>query len=134
MESTLASGNSSLESRKILLEAVEAARDAKGQNLTVFNVRGLYELADYLLIVTARSDRQSLGISHRIIDRLQQLGVKPESIEGTERGHWVLIDLGDVIVHVFYEPIREYYDIEGLWAHAKRSDLDETADPNTLVA
>lgn len=98
---------------------VDAALDVKGRDVTVLNVNGSFDLADYFVLVSGRSDRQVQGICNRVIEEMRELGIKPISVEGFDRGHWVLIDFGDVILHVFYEPLREHYDIEGLWARAK---------------
>lgn len=109
---------------QISLELVErisdAACEAKGRDLLVLDVSKLFSEAQYFVIVSGRSDRQVQGITNRIIDTLEEDKVSPISIEGLEEGQWTLVDFGEVIVHVFYEPVRDHYDLEGLWAKAPR--------------
>jgi ribosome-associated protein len=77
------------------------------------------------VICTGRSDRQVQGIAQAVDERLRQDGQRAGAIEGMTRGQWVLMDYTDVIVHVFYKPVREFYDLERLWAHAPRVQLPE---------
>ncbi len=60
-------------------------------------------------------------------------GVKPFAVEGTQRGHWVLMDFSDVIVHIFYEPVRQFYDLDGLWGHAPHGEAAWTPTPNLIA-
>ena len=62
--------------------------------------------------------------------RLREEGVKALGIEGEQEGHWVLMDYGDVVIHIFYQPVREFYDLEGLWTEAPRVDFDEKKNKN----
>jgi ribosome-associated protein len=107
-------------------EIVEACGDAKGQDITVLDVSSIFDLASYFVVVSGRSDRQVQGIVNRVDERLSQSGVHPISREGYEEGHWALVDYGDVVMHVFYEPVREHYDIEGLWSRARKIDLQKS--------
>ena len=88
----------------------------------------MFDLSDYFIIASGRSDRQVQGISNKVLDAIQKLGLEVVSIEGMEEGQWVLIDLGDIVVHVFYEATREYYDFDSLWARAERIKLGNTPD------
>jgi ribosome-associated protein len=65
------------------------------------------------------------SIAQGLEENAAEEGIKPFAIEGTQRGHWVLMDFSDVIVHVFYQPVREFYDLDGLWGHAPRARLPE---------
>jgi len=102
-----------------------AALEKKACNLVVMEVRDHTSIADYFIICSGRSDRQVQAIAQGIEQNLHQAGVAPFSIEGANRGHWVLMDFSDVIVHIFYEPVRVFYDLDGLWAHAPRIELPE---------
>jgi len=102
---------------------VNACADAKGKDITVLDVAEVFNLSDHFIIVSGRSDRQVQGISNKIIETLSNLGAKPLSVEGLDDAHWVLLDFDDVIVHVFYEPVRKHYDLENLWMKARRLDL-----------
>ena len=85
----------------------------------------LTSIADYLVICTGRSDRQVQAIAQAIDAHLRAHGHRPAAIEGMSRGQWVLMDFTDVIVHVFYKPVREFYDLERLWEHAPHVQLPE---------
>ena len=85
----------------------------------------LTSLADYFLVCTGRSDTQVQAITQGIEENLSRAGVRALSLEGYARGQWVVLDYGDVVVHVFYEPVREFYDLDRLWARAPRVALPE---------
>jgi ribosome-associated protein len=91
----------------------------------VMKVRELTSIADYFIICSGRSDRQVQSIAQGIDENLSAAGLAPLSVEGANRGHWVLMDFSDVIVHIFYEPVREFYDLDGLWGDAPRIELPE---------
>ena len=109
-----------LSSKEIAYEIVEACQESKGKDVTAIDVTKEFGLSDYFIVVSARSDRQVQGIANRILESLDYYGHSPVTLEGMEKGHWVLMDWGDVVVHVFYEPLRAHYDIEGLWMNAPR--------------
>jgi ribosome-associated protein len=88
-------------------------------------VRDLTSIADYFIICSGRSDRQVQSIAQGIEENVAKFGVRPLSVEGLTRGQWVLMDFSDVIVHIFYQPVREFYDLERLWGHAPRVELPE---------
>lgn len=107
----------------LVTQIINACADAKGKETVVLDVAKIFDLADYFIVVSGRSDRQVQGIANKVITTLAEHGMHPSSIEGLEEAQWVLLDYGDVILHVFYEQTREYYDIEGLWAQAPRLDI-----------
>ena len=115
-----------LTSKELAKQIIEACKDAKGQEISVLDVSTVFGLSDYFIIVSGRSDRQSRGISNRILNDLKDAGVSPGAVEGYDDGQWILMDYGDVIVHVFYGPTREYYDLESLWLKAERISLPIT--------
>jgi ribosome-associated protein len=104
---------------------VSSALEKKACDLILMEVRELSSIADYFIICSGRSDRQVQSIAQGIDENLHQAGISPLSIEGMNRGHWVLMDFADVIVHIFYQPVREFYDLDGLWGHAPRVALPE---------
>lgn len=104
---------------------INACADAKGKDISVLNVSKIFGIADFFVIVSGRSDRQVQGITNRVMEALEQSGVTPVAIEGFEDGQWVLVDYGDVVVHVFYEPLRERYDLEGLWSSATKLQIEK---------
>lgn len=101
------------------------ALEKKARDLVVMDVRDVTSIADYFIICSGSSDRQVQSIAQGIDENLSAVGHRPLSVEGVHRGHWVLMDFSDVIVHIFYEPVREFYDLEGLWSHAPRVELPE---------
>jgi ribosome-associated protein len=109
---------------KVLL-LTRFALEKKARDLVVLEVRELTSIADYFIICSGSSDRQVQSIAQGIEENLSEAGHSPLSVEGTNRGHWVLMDFSDVIVHIFYEPVREFYDLDGLWGHAPRVELPE---------
>jgi ribosome-associated protein len=110
--------------QKVLLLA-RAALDKKACDLVVLDVREHTSIADYFIVCSGRSDRQVQSVAQGLEENAAEEGIKPFAIEGTQRGHWVLMDFSDVIVHVFYQPVREFYDLDGLWGHAPRARLPE---------
>ena len=99
---------------------VKAALGRKALGLVVLDVRDLTSVADAFIICSGRSNRQVTAIAEFIQTELKKAGIKPLSIEGKKEGLWVLLDYGHVIIHVFYESMRNFYDLEGLWVDAKR--------------
>lgn len=107
------------------LDCVRFALDKKAYDLVLLEVGELTSLADYFLICTGRSDTQVQAIAQNIEQCMAKEGRRPIAVEGMSLGQWVVIDYGDVVVHVFYEPQRAFYDLERLWAKAPRVDLPE---------
>lgn len=107
--------------------AVDYALEKKALDLKLLDVRGLSSLTDFLLLASGRSDRQVQAIADNIrteFKHRQQL--LPLAVEGMEQGLWVLLDYGDVMIHVFQPRIREFYDLEGLWSEAPELPLEGT--------
>ncbi|MCX8072914.1 MAG: ribosome silencing factor [Candidatus Binatia bacterium] len=115
-----------MSARDSALICARAALDKKAYDLVLLEVRSLTSLADYFLICSGRSDTQVQAISQAIEEAMYRAGRKPLSIEGYRHGHWVVQDFGDVVVHIFFEPVRDFYDLERLWAKAPRVPLPET--------
>lgn len=107
------------------LECTRAALDRKAYDLVVLETGRLSSIADYFVICSGRSDTQVQAIAEGVQSHLAAGGVRPLSVEGLPHGQWVLMDYGDVVVHVFYVPVREFYDLERLWARAPRVELPE---------
>jgi ribosome-associated protein len=105
------------------MRAAEIAADKKAERLAVLDVRSLTSYTDYFLICHGRSDRQVQAIAEAIQVQLKAEGVRPVAVEGIETAQWVLMDYETFVVHVFYEPVRAYYDLDGLWADATRLKL-----------
>jgi ribosome-associated protein len=97
----------------------EAALDRKAENLVALDMRTVTPFADVFLIATGNSNRHVRSIADAIQQAMLALGEKPLGVEGYQDGRWVLLDLGDVIVHIFQAEVREHYDLERLWSEAQ---------------
>lgn len=111
--------------RETALLCVRYALDKKAYDLLLLDVGQHTSLGDYFLICTGRSDTQVQAIAQSIQENLAQLGRRPRTVEGLSSGQWALLDYGDVVVHVFLESVREFYDLERLWARATPVQLPE---------
>ena len=116
---------STADARETALLCVRFALEKKAYDLVLMEVGAFTSLADYFVLCTGRSDTQVQAIAQGIEQSLKRLGIRLHAIEGYSRGQWVLMDFGDVVVHIFYEPVREFYDLERLWVRAPRVTLPE---------
>jgi len=105
-----------------------AALDKKAVGLEILDVAGKVDYADYLVVMTGRSDRHAQALAQGIEQALKDRGIRPVAIEGFPHGAWVLMDFGDVVVHVFQSEARQLYDIEGLWLDARRLPVPSAVD------
>jgi ribosome-associated protein len=108
---------------------VRAAISKKAQNPVILKLSKISAMADYFLIVGGRSARQVRAIAEGIIEEGKVHGFSAQSTEGLPQGSWALLDYGDVVVHVFLNKVREFYDLEGLWSEAPREKI-----PDDLLA
>jgi ribosome-associated protein len=108
-----------------MLAAVAAALDRKAYDLVVLDTASLTSVADYFVICSGRSDTQVQAIGDAVEHGCREQGMRLLAVEGREHGRWVLLDYGDIVIHVFYTPVREFYDLERLWVRAPRVDLPE---------
>ena len=106
----------SINGKERVLLCVNASLQRKAKDLIILNVKEYSSIADYFIICSGTSDRQVQAIAASIHENLKEYGILPLGIEGERIGKWVLMDYEDVIIHIFYEPIREFYDIERLWS------------------
>ena len=102
-------------SEEILAAVLKSVDDDKAEDIVQIDLRGRSDVADYMVICSGRSSRQVAAISEKLVDRLKQDFRISSKIEGKETGDWVLIDTGDVIVHVFRPEVREFYQLEKMW-------------------
>lgn len=99
---------------------VNAVLARKAIQVVILDVHELTSVADVFIICSGRSNRQVTAMADFIQQDLKKNGKKPLNVEGKKEGHWVLMDYGDVIIHIFYESLRKFYDLEGLWIDARR--------------
>jgi ribosome-associated protein len=110
------------------MRALELALDKKAVEPVLLDVRELCSYCNYQLVLSGRSERQVEAIADAIAIGMKAAGVRPLGTEGAKGGAWSLIDFGDLLVHVFHHPVREHYDLEGLWIDAPRVPLEIPAD------
>ena len=91
----------------------------------LFEVATLTSITDYFLIASGTSSRQIQAIAQHLQRRMKEEGFTIYGIEGEKDGHWILLDYNDVVIHLFYQPIREFYDLEGLWVEAPRIGIEK---------
>jgi ribosome-associated protein len=99
--------------------AVEAAEEKKAYDITVLNIGSVSVVADYFVILNGRSSTHTQSIAEEIEDKLEAEGVRPYRKEGFREGRWILLDYGDVVIHVFQESERRFYNLERLWGDAQ---------------
>ena len=104
-----------------------AIDDLKGRDVTTLDVTSLTDITDTMVIATGTSNRHVKSLVDEVVTQAKQAGVKPLGLEGADTGEWVLIDLGDVIVHVMRAESREYYDLERLWTAPAKELADDSA-------
>jgi ribosome-associated protein len=122
------------DSRTRALRGVNAALEKKAKDLVILNVKEISDFADYFIICSGTSDRQVRAIAAAIQENLKTANILPLGIEGEAAGQWVLMDYDDVIIHIFLDPIRNFYDLERLWSEAPRMDVpDETVTLKALT-
>ncbi len=109
----------SLQPEAVMSLVMDAAEDKKAMNLVALNLEGLSMVTDYYVICHGNSETQVQAIATEIRKRADEKGVTVRGIEGVNTARWVLVDLGDVVAHVFHREDREYYNIERLWSDAK---------------
>jgi len=114
-----------MDSLKKALAAAEAALDKKAYDLVVLQVEHLNSIADYFIIATGRSDVQVQAIARGIGERMSLEDEHPIAIEGFNHGHWVALDYIDVVVHIFFEPVRDFYRLENNWTDGHEVILPE---------
>lgn len=107
--------------------------DKKAHDVQVLHVAPLTSVADYLVIGSAESDRQTRAIADHIDSMLSRSGERPLSIEGTTSGQWVLLDFGDVVAHIFRQDVRAHYALERLWHDAKQVKIPDEAPTPTAA-
>lgn len=107
-----------MNSKELVLLAANACDDKKAENIVVLDMQQVSLIADYFLICHGNSERQVQSISREIKDQAEEKGIEVKRMEGFDQGRWVLVDLDDVVCHIFHREEREYYNLERLWGDA----------------
>lgn len=114
-----------------LVNAIEGALDElKAKDVVRIDVRELTGVTDYMLIASGNSNRQVSALADNVIEKSKELGVRPLGVEGKDSGEWVLVDLGDIVVHIMQPETRQFYDLERLWqsAESRRTQQQQSAE------
>lgn len=101
--------------RSVKSVVLDALDDMKALEVKVLDVRGLTDIADYMVIASGTSDRHVRSVAQRVVEKTKEAGFRPHGVEGLQDGDWVLIDLHEYIVHVMLPRVREFYGLEKLW-------------------
>lgn len=101
--------------RKLQRLVVDALEDVKAQEIEVFNTTSLTELFDRVVVATGTSNRQTRALASSVVEKVKGAGGEVISVEGAEAGEWVLVDLGDIVVHIMQPAARAYYALEEIW-------------------
>ncbi len=115
-----------MQAKEVLSATIEALENLKAFNIETFEVGELTSITDYMIIASGRSNRQVNAIAENVVTEMKQLGLQPVGVEGQSSGDWVLVDLGDVIVHVMHPETRDYYQLEKLWGAESIETSTET--------
>ncbi len=99
--------------KKLVIDALE---DMKGSDIKVLDVREKTSVADYMIVASGTSSRQVKSLADNVVEKSKAAGVRPVGVEGEQSSEWVLVDLGDVVVHVMQPQTRDFYNLEKLWA------------------
>ncbi|MEZ0329311.1 MAG: ribosome silencing factor [Dissulfuribacterales bacterium] len=119
------------DSSEIAMFFADRAAYNKAEDVVVIDVRNQADFTDFFVVCHARSTRHVAGITEELEQEAAKLGIRPRNIEGMQETRWVLMDFGDVIVNIFYEPLRSFYDLEGLWNKSPKMSIASYAGRET---
>ncbi|NBQ69682.1 MAG: ribosome silencing factor [Nitrosomonadaceae bacterium] len=105
-----------MNSEKLVPVIVDALEEIKAHDIDVINVSKITSMFGYIIIASADSSRQTKALAHNVQEKVKAAGGKVYSMEGEQTGEWLLVDLGDVIVHIMLPAVREYYNLKALWS------------------
>ncbi len=115
--------SSSVDALELAKAAIQAAINQKALDVCGLDIRGLSDVADYFVIASGTSERHISGIADKIESELKSIGEEPISVSGYRTSDWVILDYGNIVVHVLYEPARQFYNLDGLWKDAQKVPL-----------
>ena len=130
-------GNTTLSSKDVALQTASIANDKKAENITIFKIGDLTSIADYFVVCSGSNERQIRAIADEIKKEMKMQGVNILGMEGNTDLKWVLIDLADVVVHIFDKTTRSFYDFDLLWGDAPKlpcefKELTDGDDENDI--
>lgn len=116
------------EINKNLSLVIETADDKKAADIEAIEVSEITSIADFFVICSGNNERQTIAIADAIDDKMHANGYELKSKEGHRSGRWILLDFGDIIVHIFHKEEREFYNLERLWVDGKKLDIENHID------
>ncbi|MBO8156013.1 MAG: ribosome silencing factor [Bacillaceae bacterium] len=114
-----------MNSKELVLLAANACDDKRAENIVVLDMKHVSLIADYFLICHGNSERQVQSIAREIKDQAEEKGIDVKRMEGFDHARWVLVDLDDVVCHIFHKDEREYYNLERLWGDAREVPVED---------
>lgn len=114
-----------MQTKELLKEIKSVLDERKGQNITVLDVIGKTSVTDYMMIVTSTSERHAKALADYVLESVKKRGLNPLGVEGKQGSDWVLLDLGDIILHVMTAQAREFYQLEKLWSVERAEESAE---------
>jgi ribosome-associated protein len=111
--------------KELLTLAAKAADDKKAEDIVVLNMKGISAVADYFLICHGNSDKQVQAIAREMKEKAHEFGFDIKRMEGFDEARWILVDMGDVVAHIFHKEERDYYNLERLWGDAPTEEMTE---------
>ncbi|WP_042345774.1 ribosome silencing factor [Bacillus massiliigorillae] len=114
-----------LNEKELLVTVAKAADDKRAEDIMVLDMHGISSVADYFVICHGNSDKQVQAIAREMKEKAEENGVEVKRIEGMDEAKWVLVDLGDVVAHVFHRDERSYYNLERLWGDAPLFPIEQ---------
>ena len=124
MPSNTAKKQKTSNSLELVKHAAQIALDTKALDVVLLDLRGVTDMTDFFLIASGTSDTHARAIGEHIMEEMKKAGFRANHVEGLEKGRWVLVDFVDFVVHVFHPTLRNFYQLERLWADAKEVPLD----------
>ncbi|CAM3943641.1 ribosome silencing factor [Lederbergia lenta] len=112
-----------METKELLKTVVKAADDKRAEDIVVLNMEGISLIADYFIICHGNSDKQVQAIAREMRDAAQEAEIEVKKLEGFDEAKWILVDMGDIIAHIFHRDERSYYNLERLWGDAPFEDV-----------
>jgi ribosome-associated protein len=128
----MGTGEVAIEPEVIATALAKVALDKKGSDVTILDMRSLVDYTDVFVLITGKNRRHVAALAEELRTHAKhQLGLRCEGIEGLTAARWVLVDLGSVVVHLFEEPLRGFYNLDGLWSDAPRLPVPDSEEPTT---
>ena len=116
-----------MQTEKLKAVVIDALDDLKAINVVALDVADITSVTDVMVIATGTSDRHTRSLANNVVDMARAAGVKPLGMEGQTQGDWVLIDLGDVVVHIMQQEARDFYNLEKLWSMSEPASTNVRA-------